>query len=383
MAKPPSGTAEEDYEGEDVYDDEGTLEEEEEMQNLEDYQEELRILQDDAELTVEELRAKYYANVPAGVRDEMSEDEQSSSTAHSESINEGEEREQSTSDSAEGGKHLSATMVTTDSDYGYFLDVDDIEDDNDYTPPNRKSLRRGPNFQAVVSDGPSKEISQSTAEHGTLLWSPSGRCTSKKVEEFLKSCFDRAAEKEVGQGGCSFEARRVPILRRNFPLKDDENALKALLDARYDVAVALKKHPFEACNAPVVTIGRSSAKWTSEECETFENGIERFNKNFYLIQQTMPHRTVGELVSFYYIWKKTERHDIFAERIISQKGNPNSTDFMGNLIDQLETGSEAHAFDIPSTIPANIEREWRAQLEGSAQSTLPNLDGETVASVLQ
>lgn len=28
----------------------------------------------------------------------------------------------------------------------------------------------------------------------------------------------------------------------------------------------------------------------------------------------MPERSVGELVRFYYTWKKTERHDIFVER---------------------------------------------------------------------
>lgn len=27
----------------------------------------------------------------------------------------------------------------------------------------------------------------------------------------------------------------------------------------------------------------------------------------------MPDRSVGELVNFYYIWKKTERHDMFIE----------------------------------------------------------------------
>lgn len=41
----------------------------------------------------------------------------------------------------------------------------------------------------------------------------------------------------------------------------------------------------------------------------------------------LPHRTVGEIVHFYYIWKKTERHDMFQERARGTKNqeHPNCT----------------------------------------------------------
>lgn len=41
-------------------------------------------------------------------------------------------------------------------------------------------------------------------------------------------------------------------------------------------------------------------------------GLRVFGKDFHLIQKNkVQSRTVGELVQFYYLWKKTERHDVF------------------------------------------------------------------------
>lgn len=103
--------------------------------------------------------------------------------------------------------------------------------------------------------------------------------------------------------------------------------------------------------------------WSEEECRNFENGLRTYGKDFYLIQQNkvsqtssgfflngkkfyatkssnigldfvlvkflpvtpptsvtllfflqVKTRSVGELVQFYYLWKKTERHDVFANK---------------------------------------------------------------------
>ena len=35
---------------------------------------------------------------------------------------------------------------------------------------------------------------------------------------------------------------------------------------------------------------------------------------FYDVLLQIPQRSVGELVHFYYLWKKTERHDLFAQQ---------------------------------------------------------------------
>jgi hypothetical protein len=43
-------------------------------------------------------------------------------------------------------------------------------------------------------------------------------------------------------------------------------------------------------------------------------------------------RAVGELVQFYYLWKKTERHDVFANSFRIEKKkytlHPGTTDYM-------------------------------------------------------
>ena len=48
--------------------------------------------------------------------------------------------------------------------------------------------------------------------------------------------------------------------------------------------------------------------WSEEECRAFELGLRLYGKDFHMIQQQKVRtRSVGELVQFYYLWKKTER----------------------------------------------------------------------------
>lgn len=81
----------------------GTLDEEE-MLNPEDYQEELRILRDDAALTIEQLRAKYCSDVPGVAANGTSEDGESCSTAPYEISNGVEEHQPHANGNSEIGK---------------------------------------------------------------------------------------------------------------------------------------------------------------------------------------------------------------------------------------------------------------------------------------
>ena len=51
-------------------------------------------------------------------------------------------------------------------------------------------------------------------------------------------------------------------------------------------------------------------------------------------------RSVGELVQFYYLWKKTERHDVLANRARLEKKkyalHPGTTDYMDRFLDEQE-----------------------------------------------
>lgn len=54
----------------------------------------------------------------------------------------------------------------------------------------------------------------------------------------------------------------------------------------------------------------------------------------------MKTRSVGELVQFYYLWKKSERHDIFANKTRLEKKkytlHPGLTDFMDRFLEDQD-----------------------------------------------
>jgi hypothetical protein len=77
--------------------------------------------------------------------------------------------------------------------------------------------------------------------------------------------------------------------------------------------------------------------WSEEECRAFETGLRVYGKDFHSIQgQKVGTRAVGELVQFYYLWKKTERHDVFANSFRIEKKkytlHPVTTDYMERLL---------------------------------------------------
>ena len=56
----------------------------------------------------------------------------------------------------------------------------------------------------------------------------------------------------------------------------------------------------------------------------------------HLISFDVFNRSVGELVQFYYLWKKTERHDVFANSFRIEKKkytlHPGTTDYMERYV---------------------------------------------------
>ncbi|KAH7970741.1 hypothetical protein HPB49_014924 [Dermacentor silvarum] len=85
--------------------------------------------------------------------------------------------------------------------------------------------------------------------------------------------------------------------------------------------------------------------WSEEECRSFESGLRLYGKDFHLIQlHKVRTRSVGELVHFYYLWKKTERHDIFASKVRLEKKkyalHPGTTDYMDRFLDEQENSQQ-------------------------------------------
>ena len=135
-----------------------------------------------------------------------------------------------------------------------------------------------------------------------LLWHP-GQLESKDVENYLSK-----SQEAVQTGG-------VGSLPLGAHVRDDEQALYLLLQCGYSSEEALRRRRMNAIpTADTMTL------WSEEECRAFELGLRLYGKDFHMIQsQKVRTRSVGELVQFYYLWKKTERHDVFANNTRLEK----------------------------------------------------------------
>ena len=118
-------------------------------------------------------------------------------------------------------------------------------------------------------------------------------------------------------------------------LRDDEQTLFLLLQCGHNVDEALRRRRINAASSSEMS------QWSEEECRNFENGLRIYGKDFHTIQQQkVKTRSVGELVQFYYLWKKTERHDVFANKARLEKKkyslHPGLTDYMDRFLEEQE-----------------------------------------------
>ncbi|XP_047114110.1 mesoderm induction early response protein 1 isoform X3 [Schistocerca piceifrons] len=202
------------------------------------------------------------------------------------------------------------------------------DDDCDYNPQEdedwRKTIMVGSDYQAGIPEGLCKYDDALPYENeDKLLWEPNALKESE-VEDFLV----RAQEPSLGAG--------VSAIPTGAHTRDDEQALYLLLQCGYNVEEALRRRRMNAL-PPADTM----SLWSEEECRNFENGLRTYGKDFHLIQQNKVRtRSVGELVQFYYLWKKTERHDIFANKARLEKKkytlHPGITDYMDRFLEEQE-----------------------------------------------
>ena len=138
-----------------------------------------------------------------------------------------------------------------------------------------------------------------------MLWHP-GQLESKDVEDYLSK-----SQEAVQTGG-------VGSLPLGAHVRDDEQALYLLLQCGYSSEEALRRRRMNA-----VPTADTMTLWSEEECRAFELGLRLYGKDFHMIQsQKVRTRSVGELVQFYYLWKKTERVNnflIFSKIILSSR----------------------------------------------------------------
>ncbi|XP_050668749.1 mesoderm induction early response protein 1 [Leptidea sinapis] len=200
------------------------------------------------------------------------------------------------------------------------------EEDYDYSPDEddwKKTIMVGSDYQAGIPEGLcSYDDALPYENEDKLLWNPD-ILDEKVTEEYMRKIC--AMNSETG----------IDAVPRGKQLRDDEEALFLLQQCGHNVDEALRRRRITSQTPAHANV------WSEEECRNFENGIKMHGKDFHLIrQQKVRTRSVGELVQFYYIWKKTERHDIFANKTRLEKKkytlHPGHTDYMDRFLEEQE-----------------------------------------------
>ncbi|XP_046300405.1 mesoderm induction early response protein 2 isoform X10 [Marmota monax] len=172
--------------------------------------------------------------------------------------------------------------------------------EEDALPANKckKEIMVGPQFQADLSNLHLSRHEKIYENEDQLLWDPNV-LPEREVEEFLYRAAKRRWQEMAGSQ-----------LPQGETVIDSEQALYELVKCNFNVEEALRRLRF---NVKVIRDGLCA--WSEEECRNFEHGFRVHGKNFHLIQANKVRtRSVGECVEYYYLWKKSERYDYFAQQ---------------------------------------------------------------------
>ncbi|KAK0069927.1 mesoderm induction early response protein 1-like isoform X1 [Biomphalaria pfeifferi] len=344
------------------YDDERTLDEEEAMTSGESCTGELDDLQKESEMPIEELMAQYAAGaVTADVADNSpsassssSDDEEIVDNDHHVSLHKG-SNSQSGLHSNIGGDDIDLVPSASRSQTGRLLrstshpesgDSESSSDDENYEPieEHKKTIQVGSDFQAVIPVGLSVYGDAPAYENeDRLLWDPSKIKDEAALNDYLCN-----VQREVDR-----KLYAVCSIPRGKHIRDDEQALFLLLQCDNNIEEAERRRKMQAVPPTDVM-----SLWSEDECRNFEDGLRLYGKNFHEIHHNKVRtRSVFELVHFYYLWKKTERHDIFAAKTRAEKRkyslNPGVTDHMDRFLEEQEV--ELHQLMVPQNSEVKID----------------------------
>ncbi|XP_018644446.1 mesoderm induction early response 1 related [Schistosoma mansoni] len=221
------------------------------------------------------------------------------------------------------------------------------DEDEDYCPSEdsgrdwKGEIKIGEDYQAnipmlvLASNVIDNQCDESLSYYGSerifqessLLWKPSEKLCETDVTRFERSY-----------------AQVVLSTLPNERTIDDEEALFLLMRCDYDTDEALQRLQFKAVS-PIAVPGYLDS-WSESDCTAFEKSFALCGKDFRQIRETrLRHKTVSELIHFYYLWKKTARHDEFARiyrRDKKKSSHPNIADFMDCLAMEQEILAESY-----------------------------------------
>ncbi|XP_078279956.1 mesoderm induction early response protein 2-like isoform X2 [Rhinoraja longicauda] len=221
------------------------------------------------------------------------------------------------SNSIEDDKELSLT------------DEDSEEDDSILSNDCKKEIMVGPQYQAPIPPFISKYRQNEKVydNEDQLLWDPYV-LPERRVEEYLYKAVKRSREEKMTE-----------TLPEGILVKDSEQALYELVKCNFNAEEALRRLRFN-----VKVVQDELCAWSEDECRNFEHGLRVHGKNFHLIQANKVRtRSVGECVAYYYMWKKSDRYDYFAQQTKFGKKkyslHPGVLDYMDQDLDGIESES--------------------------------------------
>ncbi|XP_055259946.1 mesoderm induction early response protein 1 isoform X4 [Moschus berezovskii] len=380
------------------FDDERTLEEEEMMEGETNFSSEIEDLAREGDMPIHELLSLYGYDSTIRLPEEDEEEEEEEEEDDEDAENDdnsgcsGENKEENIKDSSgqedetqSSNDDPSQSVASQDAQEiirprrcKYFDTNSEIEEeseeDEDYIPSEdwKKEIMVGSMFQAEIPVGICryKENEKVYENDDQLLWDPE-YLPEDKVIVFLKDASRRTGDE-----------KGVEAIPEGSHIKDNEQALYELVKCNFDTEEALRRLRFN-----VKAAREELSVWTEEECRNFEQGLKAYGKDFHLIQANKVRtRSVGECVAFYYMWKKSERYDFFAQqtRFGKKKYNlhPGVTDYMDRLLDESESAASSRAPSPPPTASnssnSQSEKEDGTISNSNQNGVSSNGPGETI-----
>ncbi|MBN3315529.1 MIER2 protein, partial [Atractosteus spatula] len=222
-------------------------------------------------------------------------------------------------------RHLEAHSPTGEDKDSCSSDSDSGSEDGSI-PPNdcRKDIMVGPQYQAAIPALNAYRFQDRAYENeDQLLWDP-WVLSESDVEQFLLRAERRGGEEDRGTAEPGTPGAII---------KDNEQALYELVKCSFDAEEALRRLRFN-----VKVFREELCAWSEEECRNFEHGYRVHGKNFHLIQANKVRtRSVGECVEYYYMWKKSDRHEFFTQQT-SRFGRKRFSLQPGNMDDAEQDG---------------------------------------------
>ncbi|XP_071549730.1 uncharacterized protein Gug isoform X2 [Panulirus ornatus] len=173
-----------------------------------------------------------------------------------------------------------------------------------YNPETRRlastqgEIRVGPSHQAKLPEYRGNVIVEERpevcADWEEQRWVP-GASRDTDLLMYLRAARSMAAFAGLCDGGSTTDGCTAAS-------RDDTtiNALEMLHNSDYDHGKALQA--LVKCPVP----DGIEKKWSEDERKRFMKGLRQYGKNFFRIRKDLlPHKETSDLVSFYYLWKKT------------------------------------------------------------------------------